>query len=341
MGQNKINQRKDDYFRINSEENVQSTLTSGLEHFYFDHQALPELNLEEIDTAITIFNKQQSAPIFISSMVGGTKESAELNRLFAHVAQVLGIGMGIGSLRIALQEPEQMQYFKVRSIAPDILLFANIGAVQLNYSVSAEDCRRLVEQIGADGLILHLNPLQEALQPEGDTKFSGLLKKIEFLCRKLEVPVIIKEVGWGISERVARQLQGTGVAAIDVAGAGGTSWAEVERFRLKDNSSRELAASFREWGISTAQAILNVKKNTRGIKIFASGGLQNGVDVAKCLALGADYCGFAGVFFRAARQSEQSLHDKILAIIQGLRVCMFVAGAANIAELKKITLKQR
>lgn len=341
MDKKQIHKRKDDHMRINAEENVQSTISSGLEHFYFDHQTLPELDLVQIDTTMTIFKKKQNAPIFISSMVGGTKGASELNFLFARTAQAFGIGMGIGSLRIGLQDPQRMRYFALRSVAPDILLMANIGAIQLNNAVSPDDCRKLVEQIGADGLILHLNPLQEALQPEGDTNFSGLLQKIEKLCHSLEVPVIVKEVGWGISEKAARQLQGTGVAAVDVAGAGGTSWAEVEKHRLSSQSSKAIAEAFRDWGISTAQSIQNVRRHARGIQVFASGGLNNGVDVAKCLALGADYCGFAGKFFRAAIHSEELLQEAVQEVIQGLKICMFAAGAADIDALQKTTLRQR
>lgn len=341
MNQKNIYKRKDDHIRINSEEDVNSTISTGLEHYYFDHQALPELDLDQINIETTIFDKKQKAPIFISSMIGGTRDSFELNLRFARTAQALGIGMGIGSLRIGLQDPEQMQYFKLRSVAPDILLLANIGAVQLNNSVSPDDCKELVEKIGADGLILHLNPLQEALQPEGDTNFTGLLKKIEKLCRYIEIPVIVKEVGWGISEHTAQQLQGTGIAAIDVAGAGGTSWAEVEKYRLESEHDRNIAASFRDWGIPTAQSIQNVKKNTSRIQIFASGGLKSGVDIAKCLALGADYCGFAGKFFTAVIDSEEKLHAAVIEVIKGLRICMFAAGVRDLSLLKKTTLRQR
>ncbi|MGV8027151.1 MAG: type 2 isopentenyl-diphosphate Delta-isomerase [Anaerolineaceae bacterium] len=341
MDEKKIYKRKDDHIRINSKEDVNSSISTGLECFYFDHQAIPEIDLSQIDITTTIFKKKQKAPIFISSMIGGTRDSFDLNLRFARTAQELGIGMGIGSLRIGLQNPEQMQYFNLRSYAPDILLLANMGAIQLNNSVSPDECKKLVTQIGADGLILHLNPLQEALQPEGDTNFKGLLKKIENLCRHLEIPIIVKEVGWGISEHTAQQLQGTGIAAIDVAGAGGTSWAEVEKYRLESESARNIAASFRDWGISTTQSILNVKKNTTGIQIFASGGLKSGVDVAKCLALGADYCGFAGKFFKAAVHSEERLHETVLEIMKGLQICMFAAGVRDISTLKKTTLRQR
>ncbi len=341
MNEKKIHIRKDDHIRINTEEDVSSAVVQGLGEFYFEHQALPEIDLDQVDLSTTILGKKQNAPIYISSMVGGTHEAHELNMRFAREAQALGIGMGIGSLRIGLQHPEQMQYFKLRTAAPDILLLANIGAIQLNNSVTVDDCRKIIDQTGADGLILHLNPLQEALQQEGNTNFSGLLKKIEQLCNQIDVPVLVKEVGWGISERAARQLAGTGIAAIDVAGAGGTSWAEVEKYRMETQTERNIASSFRDWGISTAESIENVKNASPKLSIFASGGLRNGVDAAKCIALGADYCGFAGMFFRAAVQSEEKLHETILEVIREMQICMFAAGVPDIPALKKSVIRKR
>ena len=341
MNDKKIHIRKNDHIRINAEEDVSSAVAKGLGKYYFEHQALPEIDLDQVDLSTSIFGKKQKAPIFISSMVGGTEEAHELNLRFASQAQVMGIGMGIGSLRIGLQHPEQMQYFKLRKAAPDILLLANIGAIQLNNSVTVDDCKKIIDQTEADGLILHLNPLQEAFQKEGNTNFSGLLKKIEQLCRQIEAPIVVKEVGWGISERAARQLAGTGIAVIDVAGAGGTSWAEVEKYRMETQTEQNIASSFRDWGISTAESIENVKKAAPKLSVFASGGLQGGVDVAKCIALGADYCGFAGKFFRAGVQSEEKLHEVILEVVKELQISMFAAGISDISALKKIKLKRR
>ena len=341
MNKKIIHTRKEDHIRINNEEDVQSGVANGLDAFYFSHQALPELDLAEIDTSVQVFLKRQQVPLFISSMVGGTEQSFELNSRLARAAQHFGMGMGIGSQRITLQHPETNPFFDVRKFAPDVNLFANLGAVQLNNSVSPDDCKRLVEEIGADALILHLNPLQEALQSEGNTNFSGLLKKIEQVCELLPYPVIVKEVGWGISGETARQLQRAGVAAIDVSGAGGTSWSEVEKYRLPSEEQREIAAAFRNWGISTAQSLMEVKQNTHRLQVFASGGLRSGVDVAKCIALGADCCGFAGLFFRAAMQSEQKLIETIDQVITGLRISMFAAGAGDIQELKKKRLQRR
>jgi len=216
--------RKADHIRINLEEDVRSGLTTGLERYHFTHQALPELDLARVETQQALFGKTLRAPLLISSMTGGTEAARLINRTLAAAAQAAGIAMGLGSQRAAIEHPELAHTFQVREVAPDILLFANLGAVQLNYSYGLDEFRRAVEMIQADALVLHLNALQEAVQPEGDSNFSGLLKKIEAVCRALPVPVIGKEVGWGISEQAARQLASAGIAAIDVAGAGGTSW---------------------------------------------------------------------------------------------------------------------
>ncbi len=197
-----IDQRKADHIKINLEKDVRSALTTGLENYHFIHEALPELDLEQVDTSLSLFGKQLAAPILISSMTGGTADAESINLRLAEAAQEMKIAMGVGSQRAAIENPEQAKTFQVRRVAPDILLFANLGAVQLNYGYGIEQCRQAVDMIGADALILHFNPLQEAVQDAGDTNFAGLAKKIEEICKKLEVPVIAKEVGWGISERI-------------------------------------------------------------------------------------------------------------------------------------------
>jgi isopentenyl-diphosphate delta-isomerase len=290
-----ISSRKSDHIRINLEEDVRSGLTTGLERYHFIHQALPELNLNDVDLSQNIFKHKVRAPILISSMTGGTEEAAAINRNLASAAQQTGIAMGLGSQRAAIDHSELAPTFQVRRFAPDVLLFANLGAIQLNYRYGIDECQQAVDMIEADALILHLNALQEAVQPEGDTLFAGLLSKIETVCRNLPVPVIAKEVGWGFSEQAARQLAGAGVAAIDVAGAGGTSWSQVEMHRANNESQARLAAAFVEWGIPTSEAILNVHRAAPGLTIIASGGLRSGVDIAKCIALGASLGGMAAL----------------------------------------------
>jgi isopentenyl-diphosphate delta-isomerase len=224
-------------------------------------------------------------------------------------------------------------------VAPDILLFANLGAVQLNYGYGLDQCQRAVEMCQADALILHFNALQEAVQPEGDGNFSGLLKKIEGICRDLPVPVIAKEVGWGFAEETARQLASAGVAAIDVAGAGGTSWSQVEMHRAPTARLARVAGAFIDWGIPTAVSIQYCHRAAPQLPVFASGGIGSGIDVAKCIALGATLAGFAGDFLRAAvSNGVDGVVETAGAITDELRVAMFCSGAANLSALTNIPL---
>jgi isopentenyl-diphosphate delta-isomerase len=333
--------RKADHIRINLEEDVRSGLTTGLEHYHFTHQALPELDLKAIDTQAAWFGKTLRLPLLISSMTGGTETARAINRTLAAAAQAAGIAMGLGSQRAAIENPDLAATFQVREVAPDILLFANLGAVQFNYGYGVEQCRRAVDMIQADALILHLNALQEAVQPEGDSNFSGLLSKIEAVCRALPVPVIGKEVGWGISEQAARQLASVGVAAIDVAGAGGTSWSQVEMHRARSDTQKRVAAAFLDWGIPTSEAIQNVRRAAPHLPVIASGGLRDGIDVAKCLALGAGLAGLAGPFLKAAAVSAEATAEAIAEIGRELRIAMFAAGAGSLAQLQATPLLRR
>lgn len=336
-----ISSRKSDHIRINLEEDVRSGLTTGLEKYHFIHQPLPELNLEEVDLGQVIFGRQLHAPILISSMTGGTAEAAAINLTLAAAAQEARVAMGVGSQRAAIENPELAATFRVRKAAPDILLLANLGAIQLNYGYGLAECQRAVEMIEADALILHLNALQEAVMPEGDTRFAGLLKKIEAVCRALPVPVIAKEVGWGFSERAARQLAEAGVAAIDVAGAGGTSWSQVEMHRAQTESQARLAAAFLDWGIPTSEAIQNVRRVAPDLLIFASGGIRTGVDIAKSVALGASLGGMAGPFLKAASRSVEDAVETIAEVRREIQVCMFAAGAGSIERLQQTELVMR
>jgi isopentenyl-diphosphate delta-isomerase len=333
-----ISSRKADHIRINLDNDVQSGLTSGLEKYRFLHRALPELNLNDIDLGVSVFGKKLNAPLLISSMTGGTNQAAQLNQILAQAAQHTGIAMGIGSQRAAIDHPELSSTFQVRSVAPDILLFANLGAIQLNYGYGVDHCRRAVDMIEADALILHLNSMQEAVQPEGQVNFAGLIDKIELVCRRLSVPVVLKEVGWGFSTEDVVMLASAGVAAIDVAGAGGTSWSQVEMYRAANESQARLAGAFVNWGIPTADAILNVRKASPDMTIFASGGLRNGVDIAKCIALGSSLGGMASPFLKAATQSLESTIQLIHDLQNEIRVCMFGCAAKNLASLRQSKL---
>ncbi len=331
--------RKTNHIRINLEEDVQSGITTGLERYAFIHQALPELDLDEIDLKLTLFGHTLPAPLFISSMTGGTKEAAEINRTLAAAAQEMGIPMGVGSQRVALLDTSSQGSYQLRPIAPDILLFANLGAVQLNYGLGVKDCQKVVDMLDADGLILHLNPLQEAVQPEGETNFAGITEKIRHICAALDVPVIVKEVGWGLSKQAARALVEAGVSALDVAGAGGTSWSEVEMHRAETEMQRELAASFLDWGIPTAESIQMVREIAPDIPLFASGGLRTGMDIAKCIALGATMGGMASPFLKAATHSVDRTLETIQTIIKEIRVSMFAAGVSDLNELAEAPLR--
>jgi len=330
--------RKNDHIRINLEKDVLSSLTTGLERYRFIHQALPELDLETVILTTIIFERELQAPILISSMTGGTKEAGEINHILAE-AQEMGVAMGLGSQRAAIEHQNTKSTFQVRQVAPDILLFANLGAIQLNYGYSVDQCRRVVDMVEADALYLHLNALQEAVQPEGDTNFSGLLKKIEVVCRTVEVPVIIKEVGWGISGETAIRLVNAGVAAIDVAGAGGTSWTQVEMHRSTNPSQARLAAAFVDWGIPTTESIIQIRNSVPNTQIFASGGLRTGLDIAKCIALGADIGGIARPFLKAAVISLEETILTIQEIKREIQIAMFATGASQLKELRNKLIK--
>jgi isopentenyl-diphosphate delta-isomerase len=330
--------RKADHIRINLQEDVQSGLQNGLEKYRFSHSALPELNLSDLDTHTSFLGRPLDSPFLISSMTGGTRQARTINRALAEAAQHHRVAMALGSQRSALEQPSLENTFRVRDIAPDIPILANLGAVQLNRGYGVDQCRRAVEMVQADALILHLNPLQEAVQPEGDTDFAGLLSKIEAVCRALPVPVIVKEVGWGISGPVAKRLAAAGVAAIDVAGAGGTSWSQVEKHRHRSAQSAALAALFVDWGIPTADALIACRAAAPGIPLIASGGIRNGLEAAKCIALGAALAGVAGPLLHAAVKGAEEVDQSLARLIMELRVTMFAAGAANLSVLSRTPL---
>lgn len=337
----KTSSRKADHIRINLEEEVSSHLTTGLENYHFVHEALPDFNLSEINLSQELFGKILQSPIIISSMTGGTDEAGIINANLARAAESAGIAMGVGSQRAAIEKPSLAPSFQIRSLAPTTILFANLGAIQLNYGFTVSACQQAVDMLEADALILHLNSLQEAVQPEGDTNFKGLLKKIEAVCSKIEVPVIAKEVGWGFSGKTASRLASAGIKAIDIAGAGGTSWSQVEMYRAQNPAQARLAGSFIDWGIPTSESILMVKEAAPELIIFSSGGLRSGIDIAKSISLGAVAGGMAGPFLKAATQSLDEVTNLIQEISRQISVCMFGAGAQNLIDLKNTQLVKR
>jgi len=334
--------RKADHLRICLDEDVQfKANTNGLERYRFTHCCLPELNHSEIDPQTLFLGKLLGAPLLISSMTGGTEEAKTINFRLAEVAQQYKLAMGVGSQRVAVENPQVADTFNVRSLAPDILLFANIGAVQLNYSYGVDQCRRVVDICQADALILHLNPLQECIQPNGDTNFRGLLDKIEFVCREMPVPVIVKEVGNGISAAMAQKLIEAGVSAIDVAGAGGTSWAKVESERAKNAHQHQLGQTFADWGLPTAECITSIRAFNSEIPLIASGGLRNGLDVAKAIALGADISGLALPFLQAASQSVEAVDALVQLLIAEITTVLLCTGNATLSQLKSSNALQK
>jgi isopentenyl-diphosphate Delta-isomerase len=341
MSSESIEKRKADHIQINLDKSVQSGLSAGFEKYQLPHEALPEIRLEDVNLEQTLFQKAVRAPILISSMTGGTAEALEINQNLAAAAQERGLPMGVGSQRAALENPSLKSSFRIRDLAPDILLFANLGAVQLNYGMTPDDCQAAVDMIDADGLILHLNPLQEAVQPEGETDFSRLAEKINQVCQVVNVPVIVKEVGWGISSRTARLLFAAGVAAVDVAGAGGTSWSEVEMHRSETEHGRRIASAFLDWGIPTEKSIKIVKKEIPDLLVFASGGIRSGVDIAKSIALGAVLAGMASPFLRAAADSKEAVLVLIDRIAREIQISMFASGVKNLDELQYLELLER
>ncbi len=333
-----IKTRKTDHIKISLRKDVSSKIQSGFERIRFLHQALPEISLNEVDTHVELWGKRLAIPLLISSMTGGTSQAEKINKNLAISAQETGIGFALGSMRIALERPDLARTFKVRMVAPNILLFANLGAVQLNKGYTVEHCKRLVDLVEADGLILHLNPLHEALQPEGDTDFHGLLKKIEHICKNLDTPVIIKEVGWGISEKAARLLISAGVRAIDVGGAGGTSWSQVEMFRQRIDRERRVTSAFNTWGIPTIDSLRMVKRAAPQVVLIASGGLKNGIDLAKSIAMGATIGGMAIKFLKPASRSTKDVVEEIRVIEKQLRITMFASGVKDLKQLSGLDL---
>ncbi len=331
-----IARRKAEHIRIALEEDVAFRWSAGFDGYRFVHQALPELDMAAIDLGATFLGKRLRAPLLISCMTGGTEEALRINLNLAAAAQRAGMALGLGSLRVALEHPELAGSFQVRAVAPDVLLLANLGAVQLNYGYGVDECRRAMEIAGADALVLHLNPIQEALQGGGNTNFAGLKAKIAAVAA--QIPVVIKEVGFGVLGEVARWAAEAGIVAVDVAGAGGTSWSKVEAHFVAGSRQKRIAHTFAEWGIPTVESLLAARRAAPGLPLIASGGVRSGLDVAKAIALGANLAGVALPFLKAAVVSAEAVAEVIADLEEELRIAMFGVGAADLAALAEVKL---
>jgi isopentenyl-diphosphate delta-isomerase len=316
-----------------------SRATTGFDEIVFEHVALPELDLDEIDLTTQFLGKRIKAPLLVSSMTGGPSRAAAINRNLASACQQLGIALAVGSQRVAIEAGDVGGLsVELRQYAPDIPILANFGAAQLNLGYGVEEARRAMDMIGADALIVHLNPLQEAVQPEGDRDWRGLLGRIEKLAATLEAPLVIKEVGAGISGRLARRLVDAGVAVIDVAGAGGTSWANVEAERSKNSGQAAIGRAFADWGIPTARALVDVRRSCPETTLIGSGGVRNGLDAAKAIRLGADMVGQAAGVLQAATLSPEAVVEHLSTAMAQLRVACFCTGSPDLAALRTAAL---
>lgn len=336
---NQIKKRKSSHLQICLDENVQARrVTTGFEDVLLVHRALPEIERENIDLSTIVFGHKFSAPIVVGAMTGGTPEATRINTAIAEAVEELRLGMGVGSQRAAIEDPRLEKTFSItREKAPTAFLIANIGGPQLVKGYGVKEAKKALDMMEADALAIHLNPLQEAIQPEGETNYEGLLCKIEEIAQLLEVPVIVKETGAGIAAEEAKRLESGGVAGLDVAGVGGTSWAAVEYHRakrVKNEFRQRLGKAFWDWGIPTAASLVEVVQSVHLI-VLASGGVRSGIDVAKALALGGSLASTSLSILRPATKGSREVKKSLHLIEEELRNAMFLLGAETITELSE------
>ncbi|WP_112179505.1 MULTISPECIES: type 2 isopentenyl-diphosphate Delta-isomerase [Paraliobacillus] len=330
-----INKRKAEHIKLCLTDQVTgNNIKTGMESVRLVHNALPEIDFEKVSLATSFLGYERSAPFLISSMTGGAEMAETINRNLAIAAEEKGWTFALGSTRALVENKEYRPSFQIRKYAPTVPIIANLGAVQLNYGFGVDKCRQIIDITEANALVLHLNAIQEVIQTGGDTNFSSLLGKIEQLCKELDVPVGIKEVGWGIDGATAKKLRDVGIAFIDVAGAGGTSWSQVEKLRSKDKVKKEAAEAFVDWGIPTVESIVSVREHVKDIPIIASGGMKTGLDAAKAIAIGSDMVGFARSILREATESVEQLIELMETRELELQMAMFALGVSSIDELK-------
>lgn len=334
-----FSQRKSDHIRIALDPRVQAEGMNGLDKVTLIHEALPNINFSEVDISASFFSQKLNSPIFISSMTAGHEKGLHINTVLAKLSARHQILMGVGSQRRELSDPAvTKEWQQVRAKAPEALLLGNLGIAQL-IQTKPEQVQKLVDSLGAIGLFVHLNSLQECLQPEGTTDFKEGLKAIEKLAKSLSVPVIVKEVGCGFSVETLKRLSGTGVHAVDISGFGGTHWGRIEGLRSNETEILfKVAETFANWGVSTAQSMVNALEVKPDYQVWASGGVRNGLEVAKLLAMGAKLVGLAKPFLdiaMATENTDQLLDERLMQIELELKIALFCTGAQNINELSE------
>jgi isopentenyl-diphosphate delta-isomerase len=337
-----IKNRKDEHILLVSTENVETHVRTWFEHVKFVHKTLPELNLDDIDLSCKFLGKSISAPLIIGAMTGGTELTKKINVSLAKAAQKYQIPMMVGSQRVILKHPETKGTFSaVREAAPAVPIVGNIGIAQLATSTNLDYVEELITNINADALAIHLNVIQEVIQPEGDNIFTGAIEKIGELKEKYNIPIVVKETGCGISREVAQQLVEIGVDIIDVSGVGGTSWVAVEYFRAKKQgfkSKMDLGKLFWDWGIPTAASIIEVSSilnDSSNVKIIGSGGIRDGIDIAKSVRLGAHFAAMARPFLMVALESQETIYQFIETTLKELSITMLLTGSKSIKDLLK------
>lgn len=331
-----INKRKAEHITLCLTDQVTGKgITSGMESVRLIHNALPEIDFNNISLTTSFLGQEVTTPFLISSMTGGSEEATKINQNLAIAAEEQGWVFALGSTRALIENEDFRESFQVRKYAPTIPIIANLGAVQLNYGFSIDQCQQIIDMTEANALVLHLNTIQEVIQTNGDTNFENLLPKIEQLAETLDVPLGVKEVGWGIDGESAKQLRNAGIQFIDIAGAGGTSWSQVEKLRSTDPIRKEAAEAFVDWGIATVESLVTVKEMVSDASVFASGGMKTGVDAAKAIALGADFVGFARSLLKGATTSAEAVIKMMKTRELELKMAMFGLGTATIAELQR------
>lgn len=329
-----ITQRKQEHINALQTDALIERQQSGFEEIQLSHRGLPELDFAQIDSSTEFLNKRLSFPLLISSMTGGAANNlVRMNIHLAEAAEQAQVALAVGSQRAMILDTEAQASFKLRQYAPSIPLIANLGAVQLNYGFGLDEARKAVDILQADALYLHLNPLQEVIQPEGDTNFAGLARKIEALAKQLEVPIILKEVGCGLSAKDIQIGIDAGIQWFDLAGRGGTSWSRIEAHRAQSLLQKNLGLSFQDWGLTTPQALKIAQPFQNRAHFIASGGIRNGIDMIKSVIMGGQICGIAAPFLEAALDSGQAVSEQITHYQHEFKVAQFLLGAPTVGSL--------